>query len=140
MVHIRSYKPSDYPAVKHILQEADMFNDSWDSEVNLAEMIAADAETVLVAEMDGVIVGSVYVIRFGSNVAYIFRLAVKKEQRDKGIGSKLLEEVQKRFSAKGFREFGMFVTANETKLHEFYNKRGYHTSGRQFVYMWKELH
>lgn len=138
-MQIRPYKPQDYSAVKEILQEADMFNESWDSQKNVASMITVDEESVLVAEMDGVIVGSVYIIRFGSHVAYIFRLAVKKEYRDKGIGSKVFAEVQKRFSSKGFREFGMFVNANDRRLYEFYKKRGYHTSGRQFVYMWKEL-
>jgi hypothetical protein len=39
MIKLRNYKKTDYLSVKAILQEANLFNDVWDSEENLAGMV-----------------------------------------------------------------------------------------------------
>jgi len=44
MVKFRNYQTSDYSSVKENLQEAEMYDERWDSEDNLAGMIARDPE------------------------------------------------------------------------------------------------
>lgn len=137
MVTIRSYRSSDYPTVKKLLEEAEFYNNLWDSKENLVGIIENNA--ILVAEENGNVIGSMYIIYFGKKVAYFFRLVVAKEFRNHGVATQMLEYAQKFVKEKGFEEFGMYVNASDVALQEFYKKRGFITSGRAWIYMRKEF-
>ncbi|MBI3984390.1 MAG: GNAT family N-acetyltransferase [Candidatus Levybacteria bacterium] len=136
---IRGYKNSDYSSVKLILKQSDLYDEIWDSEENLKGMIDKNPESILVTEDNTKLIAVIYLISFGSKVSFIFRLAVKKEYRNKGIATKLVEFAKDVLSKKGVSEVGLFADANNKQLYRFYNKRSFQTSNKHWIYLWKKL-
>lgn len=132
MVEIRPYIDSDYPEVEQNLKEGELYDAVWDRRENIKKMIKMDPESILVAVENGHVIGSVYVIALGWE-ALMFRLAVRKAYRNKGIGGKLLKEVEDRVRQRGVREIAFFVDAGDSELQEFYRKRGYAIDGKYVV-------
>ena len=136
MIKFRNYLAADYTYVKEILEEAEMFYENWHSEENLNSMIAKDPELVQVAFQDR-IVGCILIVPLGVKVAYFFSLAVKKEFRNQGIATNLIKHVEKIMRKKGAVEFGLLASSENNALVSFYKERGFDTSGKNFIYMWK---
>jgi ribosomal protein S18 acetylase RimI-like enzyme len=134
MISIRAYAASDYEQLKSILDSVCMFDAVWDSEANVLGMIQHEANAVLVALVQEKIVGCVYSIAFGSQVAFIFRLAVLPEFQSRGVGSALLNAVIENGKQKGVQEFGLFVDQTDTSLNAFYAARGFGSSQKPWVY------
>lgn len=140
MATIQSFAKNNYQELKVILEEAGLFDKTWDSKDNLLGMINKDPDSILVAIDDQKIVGVIYLISFGSKVAWIFRLAVKKEYRNRGIASLLIKSAENLFKEKGVVEIGMYVDAGNLELQKYYQKRNFHSSSNKpFLYLWKEL-
>ncbi len=138
---IRFYKKSDYHQVKAILQEGNLFDKVWDGEENLAGMIDNDKQSILVAEVNNKIVGNIFITPYGPKVAYLFRLAVKKEFRQQGVATKLLTEAELTCKKRSVKEIALFADKDNQFLNEFYYKRKYKTSSDLHAYycFWKPL-
>ena len=140
MIIIQSYLKENYNSVKEILKEAESFDELWDSEENVTGMIEKDKESVLVAMDEDKVVGVLYIIFFGTKVANIFRLAVKKEYRNRGIATSLIERAEVLLKNNGVKEIGMYVDTTKTELQTFYEKKDFNSStGKAYVYMWKRI-
>lgn len=138
MIKIRNYQPSDYPQIKANLEEADMFDEIWDSEENLQGMIKNNPEAILVAE-DGEVIGNIFFVPYGSKVGYLFRLAVKKEYRQKGIATQLIEKAIESARRKGFIEIALFADSDKKNLLNFYQKRNFQKSKDSLYCFWKSI-
>lgn len=136
---IRNYANQDYFQVTSILKEVNLFDEVWDSEDNLKSMIEKDSNSILVAEINGKIVGNLLIVPYGGKVAYLFRLAVKKEFRQQGIATKLIKKAEEIIKQSGVLEFGLYVDSGNLSLHDFYKERGFKISPATYYYMWKEL-
>lgn len=133
-MEIRKYQLSDYGQVKEILEEAGMFDEEWDSEKNLSSM-----PQILVAEDKNNVVGVLYINNFGKEIGWMFRLAVKKSHRKHGIATHLITKAEEFLKENGAIEVGMYVGANDQNLRNFYKKRGFKSSKKPYIYMWKAL-
>lgn len=140
MITIRNYTDDDYQGVKALLQEADLFASTWDSQENLKGMVLKDPESVLVAVDGNVIVGNIFITPFGTKVAHVYRLVVKKEYRKKGIASQLIKTAEGIIKKKGGVEIGLYVDTQNSELKEFYKKKNFKTSNKEFIHIWKELY
>lgn len=138
-VSIRPYQDNDYSMVKKNLEDAKMFDEVWDSRENLASMVDKDSESVLVATDAENLIGSVVISPYGDKVAYIFRLVVQDVYRGKGIGSKLLQEAEEIVKSRGVKEVALFIDSTNDDLKDYYQNRGYQTSNKQLITMWKSL-
>lgn len=136
---IRNYKSTDYSSIKLMLQEADLYDDVWDSEENLIGMINKDPQSILVAEENDEIIAVIYLISFGSKVSFIFRLVVKKEYRNKGTATELIQFTEAILLKRGVSEIGLFADANNKELHNFYSKRLFQTTNKNWIYLWRKL-
>ena len=140
MVKIRNYKVNDYPKVKEILEEANLFDKVWDSEENLSGKIKNDPESILVATTDNdVVVGNVLIVSYGPKLKYLFRLAVKKEFRRQGVATELLKFATELVKGKGVQEVGLYADADNIKLISYYQKRGFKKSKSKYYYMWLDI-
>ena len=139
MVKIRNYKISDYTKVKEILEEASLFDGVWDSEENLSGKIKANPESILVAVKDGVIVGNVCIINYGSKLQYLFRLAVDKDYRNQGIATQLINSAVDIARKNGVNEVGLYADADNSKLLAYYSKRGFKKSKNRYYYIWQNI-
>jgi ribosomal protein S18 acetylase RimI-like enzyme len=135
MIKIRKYRENDYSSLKKLLTESGLFDGTWESEENLSGMnsiLAVDEEKVI---------GNVFVVPYGAKVVIIFRLAVDKNYRNRGVATMLLDYVSDMFKNSGGKEIGLFVDSDKVDLQQFYAKRGFNgsTTGSKFVVMWKPL-
>jgi ribosomal protein S18 acetylase RimI-like enzyme len=138
-MNIRNYSHQDYTQIVTILREADLFDEVWDSETNLKSLVANNPQFILVAEEDNIIIGNIFIVPYGKNVSYLFRLAVKKEFRKSGIGSALINRAEEVIKQEKSTEVGLYVDSGNINLQNFYKKRGFSISQKTYYYMWKEL-
>ncbi|HLC91741.1 MAG TPA: GNAT family N-acetyltransferase [Candidatus Saccharimonadales bacterium] len=129
-VAIRPYNPEiDYPNVEANLRQAELFDADRDTEERLRQY----AHSVLVAEKDGQVVGSVYVV--DHIVPTLFRLVVNENHRRQGIGSALVEASKQRLETSGAKDLELFFEAHDRDLAAWYHRRGFKEGG-SYRSMW----
>lgn len=136
-MQIRDYSPLDFDEVVSILKEADLYDEIWDSKENILGL--AKSGKILIAQENNKQIGVVYIINFGTKVAIIFRLAVRREFRNKGIASALIEKIKETLKHERFKEVGLYVDSENKGLLDFYSKRKFTASKKSYLYMWSEL-
>ena len=139
MINIRNYQSSDYEKVKAILQASDMFDVTWDSEANFVSIVETNHETIQVAEVDKKIVGIILIDSHGQDVKFFYRLAVLEEYRGHGVGSALLSAAETIARDMGAKEVAVFVDAENTIVQRFYTMKGYKTTEKKFICMYKSV-
>src|SRR5512144_570382 len=82
-----------------------------DTPAEIQKKLQRDPDLFLVAECDGVIVGTV-IGGFDGRRGLIYHLAVQREFRSNGLGSQLMVEVESRLRAKGCLKCYLVVLAN----------------------------
>lgn len=95
-----------------------------DEESSIIGLIERDPEALLVAELDGRLVGSLIAAWDGWR-ANLYRLAVSPELRRQGLARRLLAEGERRLRSKGARRFSALVHGEEGQAVEFWNSVGY---------------
>lgn len=131
---IRHATLSDIPAIAEITKEAftayarlagqktvDALSETYD-------MIAEDIEKklVLVAFMDGEVVGSVRVEIREDGTAYLSRFGVSTSSQNHGIGKSLINMVDMEMMARGVKRISLHTGSKITSLIRFYYGRGYY--------------
>lgn len=133
-LQIRLYHPNDYIHVKQNLIESGQFDPIWDSSDNL-NGIMNQGGAILLGLIDGIIVGSVCIVSYGTEASQLFRLNVKKEHRNKGIGTKLIQQAE--IISKVLHYKMSSLCCKKDKV-EYYRKRGYEVLG-DYVFMEKKI-
>lgn len=138
-VEVRNYRSTDYSGVKKVLEEAQLFDETWDSPGNLSGMMNQHEDAVLVAVDGSTVVGVVYIVPFGPQFIQLFRLAVKKKYRNHGIATKIINKAHEVAKKRGVLEVGLFVESKKSDLRNFYKKRGFRGSEKEYIFMWKRI-
>lgn len=140
-VQIREFRfPADYESVYTLWQgmEKGVSVGRSDALVEIEKKVARDPDLFLVAESDGCIVGSV-IGGFDGRRGMIYHLAVAASFREQGVGSRLMDEVERRLRLKGCPKCYLMVLPNNIPLEEYYQRRGW-KSMRDAVHLFgKEL-
>lgn len=137
IITLRSYRPPDYPAVKQNLIDGELYQEEMDGEERLAAKIKRNPDSIIVAEASGRVVGNIFFVEDGWAPLF-FRLAVAKDFRGKGVGTKLLKEAESRLAARGYTACFFLVEDRKKELHTYYKNRGY-TRGNVFRIFYKNL-
>ena len=95
-----------------------------DSPDGLARLLAADPQALLVAELGGVIVGSLIAAWDGWRGSF-YRLAVSPEHRRKGLATVLLREGERRLRERGAVRLTAIVADDEAGVTGFWQAAGY---------------
>lgn len=137
-IHIRPYTTNDYISVRRNMEEGGLYYPEIDAEQKLNEKITRNPESILVAELNGAVIGSVFIVEDGW-APFFFRLAVAKDYRGKGVGSRLLEEVECVLAEKGHQKVYCLVNDNDTELKTYYTKRGFEEGDKPYRVMLKGI-
>jgi ribosomal protein S18 acetylase RimI-like enzyme len=92
---------------------------STDSADALAGLLHRDPESLIVAEANGRIVGSV-IAGWDGWRGSIYRLAVAPDHRRQGVGAALLQAAEARLSARGARRSHAIVTGTDARAVAFW--------------------
>lgn len=128
MIRLREFTLDDYAAVYTLWQDAGpgVGISRSDTREEIAKKLQRDPDLFLVAEDEGQIIGTV-IGGYDGRRGLIYHLAVEPAYRKRGIGERLMEQVEKRLTAKGCLKSYLLVTRENTDVIEFYNRLGWET-------------
>lgn len=128
MVSLREFHyPQDYHALIELWNgmEKGVHVGRSDAPEEIEKKTMRDPDLFLVAEQDNRIVGSV-IGGFDGRRGLIYHLAVARDFRQLGVGSRLLDELEARLREKGCLKCYLMVTPDNPEAERFYEKRGWH--------------
>jgi ribosomal protein S18 acetylase RimI-like enzyme len=140
-IKIREFSfPADYESVYRLWGsiEKGVHIGRSDTLAEIEKKIARDPDLFIVAESEGVIIGSV-IGGFDGRRGLIYHLAVAAPFRGAGIGSRLMDEVEARLRAKGCLKCYLLVTNDNPEADTYYQQRGWqpmdtvHLMGKELV-------
>lgn len=118
--------PKDYEAVIALWSTAGEGVHLGDSDrlEEIEKKVQRDPDLFLVVEKGDRIVGAV-MGGFDGRRGLVYHLAVAQSERQMGIGSALMMELEKRLKAKGCRRVYLLVTPENIEAQKYYEKRGW---------------
>jgi len=128
MIRLREFTLEDYDTVLALWQNAGegLGIGRSDTRDEIAKKLQRDPDLFLVAEDDGKIIGTV-ISGYDGRRGLIYHLAVARAYRERGIGTMLMNEVERRLRAKGCLRAYLLVKRGNEQVVEFYRQRGWET-------------
>jgi GNAT superfamily N-acetyltransferase len=145
-LQIRPAARADLPRLHPVIERAyrgETARQGWTHEADLIEGQRTDLETLraivedpaqrlLVAELDGPIIGGVQVSDRGNGRSYLGLLCVDPTLQAGGVGKQIVEAAESTArEVFGARTMEMTVIDSRRKLIEFYERRGYTVTGEK---------
>ncbi|MGW5045398.1 GNAT family N-acetyltransferase [Streptomyces griseoluteus] len=121
---IRHAVPADIDTVLAFWGEAAEGTSISDDHAGVARLIERDPEALLLAELDGVLAGTV-IAGFDGWRCSAYRLAVHPGHRRRGIARALLAAAEARFAALGGRRVDAMVLVRNETAHHAWRAAGY---------------
>jgi ribosomal protein S18 acetylase RimI-like enzyme len=135
-VHIREFCfPDDYPQVESLWASMDkgVRVGRSDTPEELQKKLARDPDLFLVGEEDGRIIGTV-IGGYDGRRGLLYHLAVAASFRGRGIGSRLMDEIESRLRAKGCIRCYLMVLADNDEAIRYYEKHGWENMEHVLTY------
>ncbi len=121
---IRNATEEDIAAVLDLWTAAGSLPSVTDSRDGLTRLLAADPQALLVAELDGVLAGSLIAAWDGWRGSF-YRLAVSPEHRRRGLATMLLREGERRLRERGAVRLTAIVADDDPTAMSFWRAVGY---------------
>jgi ribosomal protein S18 acetylase RimI-like enzyme len=118
--------PADYEPVFALWQsiERGVHTGRSDTSSEIEKKLDRDPDLFLVAEVEGEIVGSV-IGGYDGRRGLVYHLAVSSSFRGRGIGSRLMDELEIRLRGKGCLKCYLLVTNDNPEAEVYYQGRGW---------------
>ncbi len=118
--------PADYEPVFALWRsiEKGVHTGRSDTPAEIEKKLTRDPDLFLVAEADGVIIGSV-IGGYDGRRGLVYHLAVTSRFRGRGVGSRLMDELETRLRAKGCLKCYLLVTTDNPEAEIYYQQRGW---------------
>jgi ribosomal protein S18 acetylase RimI-like enzyme len=126
-IRIREFSfPADYEPVFALWGsiEKGVHTGRSDTPAEIEKKLTRDPDLFLVAEANGIIIGSV-IGGYDGRRGLVYHLAVTSAFRGKGVGSQLMHELESRLRAKGCLKCYLLVTTDNTEAEIYYQQRGW---------------
>ncbi len=124
MLTIRVFEPKDQPDLIDLWQRCQLIVPWNDPCKDIARKMRVNPELFLVGEMDGRLIASV-MGGYDGHRGWINYLAVAPEYQRRGIGQRMMAEVERRIQSKGCPKINIQVRSTNATVIAFYNSLGY---------------
>ncbi|EFQ30676.1 acetyltransferase [Colletotrichum graminicola] len=143
-LNFRVAKPEDAPKIQQLVQAAFRAEDSradWTADMELGRSFQysveevlktinnPDAAIIMASDENGVLLGSIGIIKCNDNLARFAMLSVDPEQQCGGIGRRVLAYAEDFARNWNLRTFGLNALSSREKLIAWYERCGYKKSG-----------
>ncbi len=123
-LRIRAATPDDLDRVLTFWRQAAEGRSISDDRDGVTRLLQRDPESLLLAERNGVLAGTV-IAGFDGWRCHLYRLAVHPAQRRRGVATALLTAAEERFTALGGRRGDAMVLKENTPAHSAWQAAGY---------------
>ncbi|MEU1945521.1 GNAT family N-acetyltransferase [Streptomyces sp. NPDC020125] len=123
-LRIRAAAPADLDTVLPFWKEAAEGTSISDDRDGVARLLDRDPESLLLAERDGELAGTV-IAGFDGWRCHLYRLAVHPGHRRRGVATALLAAAEQRFTALGGRRGDAMVLNENGLAHRAWGAAGY---------------
>lgn len=123
-LRIRTAAPADLDTVLAFWKEAAEGTSISDDRDGVARLLDRDPESLLLAERDGELAGTV-IAGFDGWRCHLYRLAVHPGHRRRGVATALLTAAEERFTALGGRRGDAMVLNENEPAHHAWGAAGY---------------
>lgn len=126
---------TDYDGALKLWGKMEVGAQVWRSDTpgEIKRKLQRDPDLFLVAEINHEIVGTI-IGGFDGRRGMIYHLAVHASVRQQGIGTMLLEEVEKRLQARGCKKCYLLITAKNTGAAQFYEQNNWREMKNDRIY------
>lgn len=132
-MEIRSCVSSDYASLKTLYQQAGWFDEETDSEAKIAQQIAKDPNSILLALDGEELIGTVTLL-FTGRLGLFFRLIANSDKTRLA----LLQEGEKIFKKHGYNEVHILALELDKEKQQEYMQYGF-KKGKQYRWFWKKI-
>jgi ribosomal protein S18 acetylase RimI-like enzyme len=123
-MHIRPYASADETAVIAVWESSGLTRRWNDPRKDIQRKLRVRPDLFLVAEDNGVVVGTV-MVGYDGHRGWINYLGVEPAHRQQGIGRALMVEAERLLRAEGCPKINLQVRASNTNAVEFYRRIGF---------------
>jgi len=123
-MNIRPYAAGDENAVVALWERAGLTRTWNDPRKDIRRKLKVRPDLLLVAELDGVVVGTV-MVGYDGHRGWINYLGVDPDQRRKGIGRALMAEAERLLRIEGCPKINLQVRNSNGDAIEFYRQIGF---------------
>lgn len=124
MLEIRTYQETDETQVVKIWVECGLVVPWNDPEADIQRKLSVQRHLFLVGCTEGTVIATV-MAGYEGHRGWINYLAVKPEYQGNGIGTLMVEKVEKLLEAEGCPKVNLQVRSSNDKVVKFYKKIGY---------------
>lgn len=124
-LQIGTYRATQFAQVRDLWNEA--FPDDPPrnrAEAAIPQKLAVQPDLLVVATLDGHVAGTV-MAGYDGHRGWLYSLAVRREQRSRGIGRSLVREAERRLAALGCTKVNLQVRGSNERLAGFYEALGF---------------
>jgi ribosomal protein S18 acetylase RimI-like enzyme len=127
--------PEDYPSARSLWENSGtgIHVRRSDEPEEIQKKLQRDPDLFLVAEAEGKMIGTV-IGGFDGRRGLVYHLAVEAAFRQHGVGSLLMDEVERRLKAKGCLKCYLMVTAENDNAMRFYEGCGWERMDAIYTY------
>ncbi len=133
--NIRSAVERDAQTVLELWAAAESLPSVTDTPEGLFALLLADAEALLLAEIDTMVIGTLIAAWDGWRGSF-YRLAVHPDHRRRGIATALLREGERRLRARGAVRLTAIVADSDTVAVGFWAAAGYAKQDDRARFVW----
>ena len=134
-MQIREFKLEDFTAVISLWQDAGLELNRSDSFEGIRRKLEHDPDLFLVIEEDHQILGAI-MAGFDGRRGWVYHMAVHPYGQGRGWGSMLLDELEKRFKAKGCEKINLLLEPSYTEVISFFERLEYKHNDLIFLEKW----